>query len=457
MLAPAVAAATVAVSSLRAERPPSIRAAASSGTNAPEMRPAPRIAFPDGAVDFSYGRKATVGSERATAEATESKLFYTDDNRWWAVLGTFRGGKPPGLYLYELVEGGWQARVRLPGADPWAKADAVYDSETSTASIAVRAKNSPTSGDVRASKLYQLRYEGSGRWGVPALPVIISPESPEALTLAVDGLGRLWTSFVSDAGEVRVAFKASDAEAFEYVPLPVDTVKPDDVSAVVSWGSAGAERIGVLWSDQVTRRFQFAWRDDQAPISEDSWNLETAYGGATTVGGCPTETSSACADDHVSVKAYGDRVFAAVKTSLNDAPIPDSTDPLILVLERSDDSSSWHAHPVVPVAARVTKPTLLLSPEVDGLYVFAPRRDGVYLWASSFEDPGFGSAIPWVRPASEGVATTTKQVVTESSGAVVGVSAHVRRVHVHNELQFVDTLSDAPTPPAPADGARPSP
>jgi hypothetical protein len=55
-----------------------------------------------------------------------------------------------------------------------------------------------------------------------------------------------------------------------------------------------------------------------------------------------------------------------------------------------------------------------------------------------------------MRTGSEGVATTTKQTVTLESGAVVTGSNQQLELYLNNELQFSETLTDAPPRPVPA-------
>jgi hypothetical protein len=455
LVALAFLASAVAVAWMGSRQPTEVLAGSSGSSASSQLAPAPRIAAPGGVADFAYGPRVAIGTQPATEEEIESKLFYTPDNRWWAVLGTSAPqGPKPGLYLFELVDGSWQPRLQLPGADPWAKADTAFDPGTSTLYVSARANDSPTSGNPRVVKLYDLRYRGAGRWSAPAGPVTIVSESPESVTIDVDGGGRVWAAFMR-RGALRVRVKGPSTNEFREVRVPAKRARPDDVPAIVAWGDDGDGRIGILWSDQRSNRFLFAWRSDRAEVAESSWQVETAYGGPDAVGGCPSRPSDACADDHISLKAHGGRVLAAVKTSLNDAPLPILNDPQIVVLERTDDVPTWEATSVSPVGHGATNPTLLLAPEVDGLYVFAPRGQTILMWSSSLTTPRFGGFVVWMRPGSEGVATTTKQIVTPESGAVVIGSQHDLQVYLNNQLQFTETLTDAPPRPVPAPTAAP--
>src|SRR4051812_31026630 len=106
---------------------------------------------------FAYGSSVASAGGAGTAYDPQSKLFYTGDGnaepvRWWAVLGTTGPTPAAGVWLFELVNHSWTPRVRLPGADPWAKADALF--EGGSLFIATADDKKSTSGNPRQSSLY---------------------------------------------------------------------------------------------------------------------------------------------------------------------------------------------------------------------------------------------------------------------------------------------------------------
>jgi hypothetical protein len=389
------------------------------------------LAFPPmlssaGQLDFSYGSTVTVSGGQATAYKPESKLFYTADRRWWAVLGSAVEGAQ-GVFLYGLDSGHkWQRILQLPGADPWAKADTLLVG--STLYVALR-DNRSVSGNPRRSELHRVTYSGGGAWGNPVGPTTITTASPETLTIARDSLGRLWTTYESSL-HIRVGHTEPNGTTFTFADLPVPAVESDDIAAVTAFGSDADRRIGVFWSNQAAQRDFFAWRFDSDPISNSFWHIETAYGGG--VGGC----SSLCADDHANLKVSGDEVYVAVKTSKNDVASPKSTDPLIVLLRRSG-AGSWSAYPVSTVADDATRPIVLLAPSLSNLWVFAAKGSGVYVWESAFGSPNFGSSPRvWTKGGSTTLAnpTSTKQLITEDTGAVVETSSSSKAQYWHNEF-----------------------
>src|SRR2546423_10915773 len=131
-----------------------------------------------GQLDFDYGSLVSAAGGPGTGYKPESKLFYTDDRRWWAVLGTSGDGvNAAGVYLYELDSNhDWQLRHRLPGSDPWAKADALLDGQTLY--VVLRDNKSSVSGNPRSSSLYELFYDGQGDWVNLTGPTQVTTSSP---------------------------------------------------------------------------------------------------------------------------------------------------------------------------------------------------------------------------------------------------------------------------------------
>jgi len=397
---------------------------------------------PSGQVDFAYGSSVESAGGAATAYKPESKLFYTGDGtaeavRWWAVLGTSGPSPAAGVHLWQLVNHDWVETLQLPGADPWAKADTVFDG--STLFVSTR-DNQPTAGaNARESDLYEIPYRGNGTWGTVSGPFRITTDDLETLTIAEDSTDRLWATYEVNR-TIRVGYTAPGGTSFTFFTVSVTKVESDDISAVTAFGG---DEIGVYWSDQTAKKDFFAVHPDgSAPTS--GWSIETAYGGG--VGSCPTTNSDLCADDHLNVKVSGDEVFVAIKTSLNNTPGAPG-DPLIVLIHRSA-SGVWSAFPVSTVGQDATRPVTLLSPSQDKIWVWATRSGEIDAWESSYSSPGFssGAFIPWVKGGgSANNATTTRQLVTQASGAVVEASVSGRQQYWHNEFLPTGVGSAPPT------------
>jgi hypothetical protein len=381
--------------------------------------------LPSGTVDFNHGSSVLAAGGAATSDKPESKLFFTPDNRWWAVLGNSSGSQGPGAYLYELVDHSWRERIRLPGSDPWMRADTLLKGQNLY--VALRDNRSVT-GNPRQSVLYRLTYQGAGAWSLPSQPSPITTVNVEALTIALDSQGRLWTAFRRTAGDqqvVTVGRTQPGGTTFTLETLATGMIS-DDLAAVTSFDGATGPRIGVMWSDHRTPSFRFAWRSDSAPMG--TWNKEIAYGRG--IAGCPR--GEACADDHINMTSHNGRIYAAVKTDLNETT-PVATDPLIVLLRR-DAGGTWSSFPVSPLSEGATRPIVLLSPSSDRLYVFASFK-GVSVWESSLSSPSFSSTnrTQWTG-AGTANATTTKQPLTSTSGAVAETSHRTNLQYWHNEF-----------------------
>jgi hypothetical protein len=383
--------------------------------------------FPAGTVDFNHGSSVLAAGGAATSDKPESKLFFTPDNRWWAVLGNASGSRGAGVYLYELVNHSWRERVLLPQSDPWMRADTLLAGQNLYVSL--RDNRASVTGNPRQSVLHRLTYQGGGTWSPPSQPSPITKINLEALTIARDSQGRLWTAFrraIGDQQVVTAGHTQPGGTSFAFETLATN-VSFDDLAAVTSFGSASGPRIGIMWSDHKTKAFRFAWRSDSAPLG--TWTREVAYG--RDVGGCPPQGEQ-CADDHLNMTSHNGRIYAAVKTNLDDLDEV-RTDPLILLLRREVDGR-WHKFLVSPVSEGASRPVVLLSPPTDRIYVFASFK-GVTVWESSLSSPSFSSAnrTQWTG-AGTGNPTTTKQPLTSGSGAVVETSHRANLQYWHNEF-----------------------
>jgi hypothetical protein len=376
-----------------------------------------------GAADFTYGPSVEAAGGPATGFKPESKLFVTADNVWWGVFGD-----ESGVALYRLRDHAWTSVYRLPGSDPWEKADTVLSGSTLWVSLR---DSRLTADNPRRSRLYRLTYDGSGAWSLAAPVVSITTARPETVTVDVAANGRLWTAFIVN-GAIRVGRLATSGSSFAFVTLPgVSPPAADDIAQVVAFSDAQGAKIGVLWSDQATGRDWLAWRfaTSTQPLGV-GWTIETAWGGGV---GC---SGSLCADDHLNAKTADGVLYAVVKTSMNDAASPDPGAPLIVLLRRSA-SGMWTSTTVSTVAENASRPVLVLAPSRDRMFVFAERNfRGTYVWDSSLSAPAFGTATAWTVSGSKpiGNPTATKQAVDATTGLVVETSLGSTDTYWHNEL-----------------------
>ena len=238
----------------------------------------------------------------------------------------------------------------------------------------------------------------------------------ETITVALDTVNRVWVAF-EQGSAIKAAYLPPGTTTFKIIRVSDTGVTADDIAAVVAYGPG---RIGVFWSDQASHRFLFASRADTAPVKRTSFTIEEAFGPAT---GCPTTTSTACADDHVNIKAVGDTLYAAVKTSLNDVLPSDPADPLIVLLKRT--SSGWTPFEVSDVVADFTRPIVVVDPTADQVHVFANVLGGdTYVWHAAASAPVFSGPQPWTTDDTSILSnpTSTKQPVSAATGLVAMTS-----------------------------------
>jgi len=187
----------------------------------------------------------------------------------------------------------------------------------------------------------------------------------------------------------------------------------DDISSVIAFTDNAGPAIGVMWSNQNTSTDYFAVHRDNAATS--SWTVETAI------------TGSKEADDHINLKTFEGRVYAAVKTSQEG-----STKLLIRLLVR-DQNGTWNRYGVATVGQFNTRPIAMLDidPVQHRVYVFmtigeGTASNGIAYKVSSTDSISFPTS-PTVfiqGPNAEVInnATSMKANADPASGIVVAAS-----------------------------------
>jgi hypothetical protein len=194
-----------------------------------------------------------------------------------------------------------------------------------------------------------------------------------------------------------------------------------------------------MWSNQVASAMYFAVHaDGQAP---GAWAASrTAVQGPNS------------ADDHINLKQLqGDpsgRVFAAVKTSLDDAGATASA-PQILVLARDRSTGDWSSYPFGRISDCHTRPVLMLDSEHQVLHVFATAPDSgcpfsgsagtIFEKTSPMNNISFplGRGTPVIRDAASpnlNNVTAAKQNVTSATGLVVLASNDITKRYWHADI-----------------------
>jgi hypothetical protein len=202
-------------------------------------------------------------------------------------------------------------------------------------------------------------------------------------------------------------------------------VVTDDICAVTAFGG---NKIGVLWSDQNTKRFGFKYRNDSDSIS--TWLADEV----PALQSAKDSVGSGMADDHINFAIESDgTIYAAVKTAYD---TNGETSVGLLVRRPTPISGSNHWENLHNVRVRQgssrdpTRPIALLDEVNDKIYVIYTQdvggNDIMYKYSSTaniFFPSGDGSKLIQNVDHDWNDATSTKQsfnnevVILASSGS----------------------------------------
>ena len=341
--------------------------------------------------DFSFAASGVGGA--ATPMMAQSKLWF-NDGLWWGVLFD-RSSEEYHIYRYEWASHSWNDTGTLVDERNFSKADALWDGNHLYAVSA--GPNSTNSA--HSARVSRYSYNAATRSYAldPRFPVTVTNSGMKTIVLDKDTTGKLWVTYTKN-DHVYVNRSLSDQQTWGtpfVLPVTGSAVSSDDISAVVAFDS----QIGVMWSNQLDDAMYFATHID----GEDD---EVWQESRTAIQGLER------ADDHINLKALpaGDpsgRVFAAVKTSLDDLPNPDPSDPQILLLVLGQDGE-WTSHVFGKVGDHHSRPIVMLDEEHRELYMFATAPTGggtIYYKRTDLDSISFPSGM--ARPSSRVLPTRT--------------------------------------------------
>lgn len=401
-------------------------------------------------------------SNPPTSDKPQSKLWFNAGS-WWADMWTTGTGWS--IYRLDRSTETWVNTGIANDTRASTLADVLWDgSKLYIAShvVTVTGDGTPNpSQSGQPAKLYRYSY-GSGSYTLDAgFPTTVTSNSSESMTIDQDSLGGIWATWTQVAGNSTSGYTntvyvnhSADAGATWDVPfvLPVSSPHPapDDISAVVAFNR---NQIGVMWSDHLANTVWWATHADGKP-ADSNWQLQPAMRGKGQ------------ADDHLNLKSLqsdsAGRVFAAVKTSLNDYS-PDPTVPQLVLLVFRPGTAAFTQSTISVAGDCVTRPQILLDTQNNMVHAFqtAPPTSAtgcsysgaagaIYEKTASMDNAVFGSGrgTPIIQSASSSNmnnATTTKQSVDSSTGLVVLASDHVAK-----RYWFSDRPLGTATPPPPA-------
>jgi hypothetical protein len=405
---------------------------------APAVGPTPTAASA-ATGDIGYAGPSTSGDgSAATGEKPESKLWWNDGIWWAGLFDTI--SQTHRIFRLDRSTETWVNTGAMIDNRPKTRSDTLWDGTHLYVASHVRASSSTSATSGNPARLYRYSYSPTTKTYTldTGFPVKINDYSSETLTIDKDSTGVLWASWAQGSKVYVNSTTGSDTTWGTPFVLPASaatTLDPDDISAVVAFGN----RIGVMWSNQVKSAMYFAIHDDGA--DRTTWaDSRTAVQGPNT------------ADDHINLKTLqadtSGRVFAAVKTSLDDAGATKSA-PQILLLVRDPSNGQWASYTVFRIQDCPTRPIVMLDSEHQMVYVFATApntgcpfsgTDGsIFMKSAPMSDISFpiGRGTPVITDALSphlNNATSTKQTVTSATGLVVVASNDTTQRYWHADL-----------------------
>jgi PKD repeat protein len=377
--------------------------------------PAPGNAAPG---DIGYRDHSFNGAGTApTGSKPESKLWWNDGS-WWANMWDTGSGDFHIFRLDELTQTWIDTGVAVD-TRAGTRADTLWDGTHLYVASHVFS-DAPKSG--YPSRLYRFSYNPLAQTYSldPGFPVSINNHRTETLVIDKDSTGKLWATWTQGSQVMVNRTTTGDASWGSPFLLPVSgatKLSSDDISSVVAFGG---NKVGVMWSSQTNSAVYFAVHADGQPDS--SWQQSrTAIAGPNY------------ADDHINLKslqAVGGRVFAAVKTSLEDVPNSNPNMPQIMLLSRDPATGDWSSAVFGRISEDHTRPIVMIDETNRELHVFAtaPVTGGaIYEKTSPLDSISFPSGLgtPVIRDgATPNVnnVTSTKQTVNSRTGLVVMAS-----------------------------------
>ncbi|MBZ0266896.1 hypothetical protein K8I85_01965, partial [bacterium] len=370
-------------------------------------------------VDVGY-QDATFGPNihgRATAEKPESKLWWAD-GRWWGCLWDETAGAHR-IHEFNTSTQSWTSI----GPDVETRTQTLVDCLWDGTLLYIVSHELLGNGD---SYLNSYDYDpGTKSYTLRAgFPVVVADRASEALTIAKDTTGKLWVAWERSQDIYVNCSQTSETDWGTpfVVPGMGNQVADDDICVITAF----ADRIGVLWSNQLDNADYFLWHEDGDP--DGTWSpRETALIDASL---------GAVADDHMNIAVESDgTIYAVVKTSLT---VLD--DPILYLLQRDLDGT-WSRHEVGRRRDDFTRPIVLIDEESRQLHIFTnciASGKGTINWKTSdLDNIDFSTGIGdlFIKSGSDhsiNDPTSTKQNIDSASGILVEASDAGTSNYFHN-------------------------
>lgn len=347
-----------------------------------------------------------------TGEKPQSKVWF-HEGKYWAVLPNSSG-----THLWRLDGSAWTEVLRL-SPKTTSKADCRLVGDIAHVLLFQGASSQLVSLEYSsAAGAYQLWSKRTSTVGLNF------DKGVETATIDIDGNGRMW---LASDGVNDIYVRWSDAPYTNWsAPITVASgVTSDDIGAIISLPG----KIGVLWSNQNTRRFGFSTHADGA--SPGSWSSDEVPAAQSAL-----EVGAGMADDHLNMAAASDgTLYCAVKTGYDSKGYPQ-----VAMLVRHPNGN-WDN--LYQVSEKGTRPIVILNEAKGKVRVIYTSGDsgGSILYRESAISPiSFSPELTLISGGKYNNPTSTKDNFT--SDIVVLASSSTQAVGVL-------AADDQETPPAP--------
>lgn len=345
-----------------------------------------------------------------TGEKPQSKVW-TYDGRHWAVVPNSSG-----THLWRLDGKTWTSVLKLSSRTT-SKADCKMVDNVAHIFLYQGASSQMVSVEYIPSEgTYKLWSKRTSTVGITL------DKGVETATIDMDTKGRMW---LASAGVSDINVRWSDAPYNTWsAPVTVATgVSDDDICAVIALPKS--KQIGILWSNQNTKRFGFKTHNDGASPSDWSTDEVPASQSALNVG-------NGMADDHMNMALGGDgTLYCAVKTSYDTNGYPE-----IALLIRRPNNTWDNLYEIAPLG---TRPIVILNESDSKVRIVYTSGDsgGKILYRESLTSSiSFSSQLTLMSGDTYNNSTSTKAnfntdvvILASSSTEAVGVLASDGTLH----------------------------
>jgi hypothetical protein len=399
----------------------SLLASSAAATSAPAGAPqATALAVtPSASIQSTWTSQAIapLTVTQLTGEKPQSKIW-EHNAQWFAVMPNSSG-----TWVWRLEGTGWSPILKL-STDTKALAD-VKDTGSVTHVLLFHGSSTQLASIEYVGGTYQA---WSARPGLASVPL---PSNSEIATIDVDSQGRMWVGYDNkSAGTIEVRY--SDGAYSNWsaaIPL-VYGVNSDDISVLTAMPGG---RIGVLWSNQNTKRFGFRTHLDGDNPGNWSANEVPASASALKVG-------AGMADDHLNVAVASDgTLYAAVKTSY------DTSGYAKIALLVRHPNGTWD--PLYTVSTSGTRGIVLLNEQQHRLivaYTSSESGGNILYRETSTDSISFGPTGVLIGGTLNNV-TSTKQNFTDDLVVMAGTGSKAQAVYLHGPASPAAATNQAPT------------